>query len=136
MAAMPWPAAPGSGWPDIGQALRRVPRSVVRGALVAGVLGILALFGAVAFIAPSAQVSPAVHTPSAGELGTVPARPQCDGCGVVEGIKLVQGVDNGPATFAFSVRMKDGSLRDSVTATAGSWRVGDHIILMGGTGHP
>jgi hypothetical protein len=130
------PLAQAAGWPDIRQALGRIPPAVLRASWITGVLGMLAVFGAAAFLAPSARVSAAVRMPPAGDLGTDPARDPCDGCGVVEAIRPVDGIEGSPATYAFSVRMKDGSLRDSTTATAGRWRVGDRIILMGGAGHP
>jgi len=134
--AMFRPLAQGPAWPDIRQALDRIPPAVLRATWITGVLGMLVVFGAAAFLAPSARVAPAVRMPPAGGLGTDPARAPCDGCGVVEAIRLVDGIEGGPATYAFSVRMKDGSLRDSTTATAGRWRVGDRIILMGGAGRP
>jgi hypothetical protein len=134
--AMPWPAVHGPGWPDFRQAWRRVPPGVVRGTLVAGVLGILVLFGVAASLAPSAGMSAVIHMPPAGDLGTEPARAPCDGCGVVESIDRVEGIGGGPASYAFGVRMKDGSLRDSIATSADAWRVGDRIILMGGRRPP
>ena len=38
-----------------------------------------------------------------------------------------------PASYVFTVRMRDGSLRAAQDAEAGSWQVGDRIQLMGGT---
>jgi hypothetical protein len=95
----------------------------------------LAVFGAAAFLTPSARVSAAVHIPESGVLGTELPRAPCDGCGVVEAISLLEGIEGAPPTYAFSVRMKNGSLRHSVADTAGRWRVGDRIILMGGADH-
>lgn len=52
--------------------------------------------------------------------------------GVVETIRRIEHGGLIPASFEFTVRMRDGSARISTTASADSWRSGDRILLIGG----
>jgi len=61
-------------------------------------------------------------------------RARCDSCGVVESIRALEPAGKLPAAFEFTVRLRDGSLRVSRTVGRGTWRAGDRIMLMGGTG--
>lgn len=62
----------------------------------------------------------------AGRSGPAPAN------GVVEAIRRIEHGGLTPASFEFTVRMRDGSARISTTASAGNWRSGDRILLIGG----
>jgi hypothetical protein len=55
------------------------------------------------------------------------------GWGVVEAIRRVEHGSTVPASFEFTVRMRDGTTRTSSSASASSWRSGDRIMLIGGT---
>jgi len=63
---------------------------------------------------------------NAGRFAPAPAT------GVVETIRRIEHGGLTPANFEFTVRMRDGSARISTTASAGSWRSGDRILLIGG----
>lgn len=82
--------------------------------------------------ASPAAVAQPLASPAGVPVGIV-ARPRadCAVCGVVEQIRPVEN-PNGPATFEFTVRMRDGSARVSVAQSADSWRRGDRIMLIGG----
>jgi hypothetical protein len=56
--------------------------------------------------------------------------------GVVETIRRIEHGGLIPASFEFTVRMRDGSARTSTTASAGNWRSGDRILLIGGAAAP
>jgi hypothetical protein len=56
--------------------------------------------------------------------------------GVVEAIRRIEHGGTAPATFEFTVRLRDGSTRISSTASAFKWRSGDRIMLMGGATAP
>ena len=56
--------------------------------------------------------------------------------GVVEAIRRVEHGGNVPATFEFTVRLRDGTARMSHSASASNWRSGDRIMLIGGAGVP
>jgi hypothetical protein len=75
--------------------------------------------------APEAAAVVAVEVPDIG------GRIRCTGCGTVQSIRHME-TSPGLATFEFTVRMNDGSLRTSNDASAGTWLVGDRIILVGG----
>ena len=137
-STLPWTGAPALGWPDLRQAMRRLPPAVLHGLVAAAALCALCALGmpaAVALLAPSApDLVPvtAVDARSAGQH----QRARCDGCGVVEAIRTIDGIGDQPPSYEFTVRLKDQSIRTSVTATADRWRVGDRIILLGGAGNP
>jgi hypothetical protein len=52
--------------------------------------------------------------------------------GVVEDIRRIEHGGERPATFEFTVRLRDGSARTSHTDSAAKWRSGDRILLIGG----
>ena len=56
----------------------------------------------------------------------------CESCGVVQTIRRTDGA-GGLASYEFSVRMRDGSMRNSTELTRGRWREGDHVLLIGGS---
>jgi len=56
---------------------------------------------------------------------------RCDFCGTVQAVRRIEPGGGAPATFEFTVRLRDGSLRTSSNSTAGSWRAGDRIMLIG-----
>lgn len=57
---------------------------------------------------------------------------RCDSCGFVEAIHPIDPAA-GLSGYAFTVRMRDGSVRDSNQATRGRWLVGDQMLVIGGT---
>jgi hypothetical protein len=58
------------------------------------------------------------------------------GWGVVEAVRRVEHGGSVPASFEFTVRMRDGTARVSSSASASKWRSGDRIMLMGGAATP
>jgi len=81
-----------------------------------------------------AQEPPAepAAVPAAAEDAAPRARARCATCGVVEAIRRIEHGGGVPATFEFTVRLRDGSTRTSNTASAAGWRSGDRIMLIGG----
>jgi hypothetical protein len=81
-----------------------------------------------------APESPAVvAAPTAAEEGAAPrVRRRCDTCGIVQTVHRIEHGGGTPASFEFTVRLRDGSTRTSTTASAGNWRAGDRIMLIGG----
>jgi hypothetical protein len=61
---------------------------------------------------------------------------RCDFCGVVETVRRIEPGAGAPATFEITVRLRDQSTRTSSNASAGSWRAGDTIMLIGGVTPP
>jgi hypothetical protein len=59
-------------------------------------------------------------------------RTRCDACGIVEAIRRIDPVGALPATYEFTVRLRDGSTRLSSDASPSKWRAGDAIMLIGG----
>jgi hypothetical protein len=55
----------------------------------------------------------------------------CDTCGVMQTIRRTDP-RTGEAVYEFSVRMRDGSTRDSTGSTRGGWVEGDRVMLIGG----
>lgn len=58
-------------------------------------------------------------------------RLRCGGCGVVESIRVIDATALIPASYEFTVRLRDGSVRTSSDASASLWRVGDQMTLIG-----
>ena len=56
--------------------------------------------------------------------------------GVVEAVRRVEHGGSVPASFEFTVRMRDGTVRTSSSASASKWRSGDRIMLIGGAATP
>lgn len=77
---------------------------------------------------------PAAAAASPREAGNAnKARVVCAICGVVETIRRFEPVGELPAGYEFTVRMRDGSTRLSSIASADKWRIGDRIMLIGGS---
>ncbi|MDP3762070.1 MAG: hypothetical protein Q8R01_16295 [Ramlibacter sp.] len=74
----------------------------------------------------------AAAVPAAAEEAAPRARVRCTTCGVVEAIRRIEHGGGVPASFEFTVRLRDGSTRTSNTASAAGWRSGDRIMLIGG----
>lgn len=68
----------------------------------------------------------------AAAAGKARARKRCAACGVVESIRRIDPVEALPATYEFTVRLRDGSMRLSSDTSRAKWRVGDRIMLIGG----
>jgi hypothetical protein len=100
----------------------------------------IALAVAVASIAvlvmmPAPEAVAAVVAPAVPLVDATPASSRerrCDSCGFVEAIHPIDPV-TGLSGYAFTVRMRDGSVRDSNQATRGRWLVGDQMLVIGGT---
>ena len=118
------------GWNDLLRAVRGVPPSILHGMLAASVLCVLVPAFLQALQPAAWHVR--VATPLPAEAEPVPPRNRCPGCGVVAGIRPLAAAAGAPASFEFTVRLRDGTLRTSTTSVQGSWRVGDGIILIGG----
>jgi hypothetical protein len=122
------------GWSRFGRAARAVPPPILHGMMAAAVLCVLlpalvhAVHPAAWFAAPSrvAAPVPALDLPE-------PPRARCSGCGVIESIRPLAPLEGEPAGFEFTVRLRDGSLRTSTSTGKASWRVGDRILLLGGS---
>lgn len=63
-------------------------------------------------------------------------RSGCASCGVIETIRRIEPAGDLPAAFEFTVRLRDGSLRISSSATQDKWRSGDRIMFIGGIAPP
>jgi hypothetical protein len=85
-----------------------------------------------------------IHAPEAVAASVMPAAPlqevpkaaaarnrACDTCGIMQSIRRTDPA-TGLAVYEFSVRMRDGSTRDSTGATRGHWLEGDGVMLIGG----
>lgn len=92
--------------------------------------------GSVPVIWPDSPVqAPGVtneQTHAAEDEAMARGRTRCNTCGVVETIRRVEHGGSLPASFEFTVRLRDGSVRTSSTASASKWRSGDRIMLIGG----
>ncbi len=111
------------------QTLRRPPLFLSGLATAVAVAGIAAFAmipapEAVAASAASIEPLPLAKVTAGRERG-------CDTCGIMQTIRR-----NDPATglavYEFSVRMRDGSTRDSIGATRGRWLEGDRVVVIGG----
>jgi hypothetical protein len=127
------PGAQASVWSNFRQAVQHVPPAVLHGAMALAVLGVLGQSAAVTLLAASPPEPAGEQADAPLPLAPGHRRARCEGCGVVEAIRVIDGQ---PATYAFTVRLKDNSIRTSITATTDQWRVGDRIIVMGGAGAP
>lgn len=64
--------------------------------------------------------------------GTRPrAADDCDSCGSVESIRHTDPATGLPI-YEFTVRMRDGSARESSESKPGRWRAGEQVLLIGG----
>lgn len=90
--------------------------------------------GGVVPIEPGALSAPVFEVPAdiASPLAKPRSRARCMACGVVESIRQLEPVGDLPGAFEFTVRLRDGSVRISSSATRDKWRSGDRIMLMGG----
>jgi hypothetical protein len=72
--------------------------------------------------------------PAAGEgAANARTRTRCEACGVVQAIRRIEPAGALPASYEFTVRLRDGSIRLSSNTSQGKWRMGDAIMLIGGT---
>ena len=55
----------------------------------------------------------------------------CETCGVMTSIRRTDPA-GGAAVYAFTVRMRDGSVRDSSESSRGRWIEGDRVVVIGG----
>lgn len=93
---------------------------------------IAVLASAAVFLIPAPQV--AVEAP-AGPVVVSEAAPlrdrSCSTCGFMHAIRRTDPATGQPS-YEFSVRMRDGSTRESNGATVGRWIEGDRVMLIGG----
>ncbi len=63
-----------------------------------------------------------------------PARPpsDCESCGSVESIRHTDPATGLPV-YEFTIRMRDGSIRESSEEKTGRWREGERVLLIGGS---
>ena len=97
-------------------------------------LGVLFITGSFAIPAASTapmEIAPIVH------VSVMPAKHggwrHCTACGRVVDIRRIEATDTQPASYEFTVRMRDGTFYLSPAADVGRWQVGDRIMLLGGT---
>jgi hypothetical protein len=74
----------------------------------------------------------AVAMPAGAETVSPRARVRCTTCGVVLAIRRIEPGGSTPASFEFTVRLRDGTTRTSTSSSAANWRSGDRIMLIGG----
>jgi hypothetical protein len=72
--------------------------------------------------------------PAAEGAANARARTRCEACGIVQAIRRIEPAGALPASYEFTVRLRDGSIRLSSNQTQAKWRTGDAIMLIGGTG--
>jgi hypothetical protein len=87
-------------------------------------------------------VAVAAEAPEGAELAPLAltkdrrARSRCETCGVLLHVQKIEPLGGEPAAYEFTVRLRDGSLRTQRSASAGNWRSGDRIMLLGGSKAP
>ena len=99
-------------------------------AIAVAVAGITALL-----MMPAPEAAAGIHTLAVPLLAANPASGRdrtCASCGIVQRIRRIDPA-TGLASYEFTVRMRDGSTRDSTGATRGQWLEGDRVMLIGGT---
>lgn len=116
--------------------LKRPPTclpGLVAAAAVAGVVALMMMMPAPQALA--ASVAPAGSLPAANAaVGRDPDRDRsCDSCGIVQTIRRTD-TTAGLAADEFTVRMRDGSTRDSSQAARGQWLEGDRVMASGDPG--
>jgi hypothetical protein len=117
--------------------MTRLPSTLTRPLTLLPLLAVTVAFAAVAafMLVPASEAVAAVVAPEAA-LPVVKAATgrdrSCESCGVVHTITRSDPA-TGLVTYEFSVRMRDGSTRDSTGATRGSWLEGERVMLIGGT---
>jgi hypothetical protein len=83
---------------------------------------------------PAPQALAAVVIPDVPLLAARSATPRdrsCASCGFMQTIRRTDPTTGLPV-YEFSVRMRDGSSRESTGATVGRWVEGDRVMLIGG----
>ena len=91
---------------------------------------------AVVFSSVATASVPAVRPVAPPQAPAVVRASLASGWGVVEAIRRVEHGGVVPASFEFTVRMRDGTRRTSSSASASRWRTGDRIMLIGGVQTP
>jgi hypothetical protein len=82
-------------------------------------------------VPPAAAVQPAA-APDLTEGLSPRLTARCLNCGIVETVRALEVTGAAPVGYELTVRLRDGSRRTS--SDSGRWRVGDSIMLLGGTG--
>ena len=106
------------------------PRTFLSGTAAAVAIAVVAALAmapapqAVAAVVAAADAAPVAVTASARGR-------DCASCGFVETIRRTDP-GTGLSSYAFTVRMRDGSSRDTTEAARGRWLEGDRVILIGG----
>ena len=135
---------PRSGWAD---ALAAMPKAALPLIVAATVFSTCLLAGvpkvwlgsvadgesAVTVVATSAEPSEAAEPSPLAAPRDKRARVRCDNCGVLVHIQKIEPVGGEPVAYEFTVRLRDGTLRTRRSASAGTWRSGDRIMLLGGS---
>jgi hypothetical protein len=93
------------------------------------VVAVLAAGGAAFFTMQSGEAAATATAPDAKPEGGRDR--SCDACGQVQTIRRTDPASGLPV-YEFTVRMRDGSTRDSSQATRGRWIEGDRVIVIGG----
>lgn len=95
-------------------------------------LGVAGIAGLAMMPAPRATAAIVVHAQPVPVAALAGRERGCAACGVVETIRRTDPA-TGAATYAFVVRMRDGSTRASNQATRDRWLEGDQVLVIGGT---
>src|SRR6185369_4124698 len=83
-------------------------------------------------LVPAQEPVPEAAAPLGERTVKARVRARCPACGVVHAIRRIDAVGDMPASYEFTVRLRDGSIRLSSDASQAKWRAGDNIMLIGG----
>lgn len=75
-------------------------------------------------------VAPSAPRPAA-LAGGDRARLRCATCGRVTAIRHIEATPAKAESYEFTVRLYHSAVRTDTSASAGSWRIGDQVILIG-----
>jgi len=101
---------------------------------LSGLVGVICLLTIFVANKPASAVPVATAAPANKSGPAAKPRFRCEACGVVESLQRTEAGDGRSAAYQFTVRMRDGSSRLSSDANSGKWRIGDHVMLIGGAG--
>ena len=83
-------------------------------------------------LVPAQEPAPETAAPVGERAVKARGRTRCAACGVVQTIRRVDAAGVMPASYEFTVRLRDGSTRVIPDASQAIWRAGDSIMLIGG----
>lgn len=98
------------------------------------VAAVAVVVGATFLMIPAPEAAAAIAAPVGPSLlvrATSGRERACATCGVMTSIRRTDPATGEPV-YAFSVRMRDGSIRDSTESSRGGWLEGDRVVVIGG----